>query len=193
MAKRTYPPAPKPERHPQPLRVLDGVGAWTTLTPELQAKLLSELSVGDWPQMVAYRCGCAPATIVAWLKKGCDPLAVEPYASFADAFLRKEADISAQLMTVIMDKALGRAERGDPDGPEPPDPGYCKWVLINRFQFLWRVDRETGKSGGLSVSEIVERHMLELSTDRADKARAILAQLPADAKAAARKEGFLLT
>lgn len=163
---------------------MDGAGKYTALTPKLRANLLAQLAVGDFPQMAAYRAGCAPTTLHKWLCMGCDPVGVEPYVSFTADFIKVEAELSAKLMNVVLGHALGVSEEGNPD--------HCKWLLLNRFQFLWKVDRESNKIGGLSVSEVVERHMLEQSAERREQAKAIIARLPEDAKAGARKKGFLV-
>lgn len=163
---------------------MDGAGKYTALTPKLRANLLAQLAVGDFPQMAAYRAGCSPQTLHKWLCQGCDPVGVEPYVSFTAEFIKVEADLSARLMGVVMDHAMGVENAGNAD--------HCKWLLLNRFQFLWKVDKESGRIGGISVSEVVERHLLEASASRREQAKAIIARLPEEAKQSARKGGFLV-
>jgi hypothetical protein len=168
---------------PQPAKVLDGNNRQTMLTPEVLAKLKKELAVGDFPSMAAYRAGVSPQTMFGWISKGCQPDAVEPYSTLVGELVLIEAELSARMMRIIMDSADGFGE-GSPD--------QAKWVLTNRFRYLWAVDRETGKNGGKCISEEVERHIDMHDSGRRERARAIIASLPQDTKSAARKDGFLL-
>jgi hypothetical protein len=187
------PPKPKPKqphRHAVGSSIMDGNGYPTALSPELHERMLVELRVGDWPQMAAIRANVAPRSMLRWLHEGSGPYAVEPYKRFADAFILEEAKISGRLMKIIWDEMEGNGvptERGE----RPPNAELAKWMLMTRFRFLWAIDKE-GRQGGLSVAEAVERHLETIEVGRAEKARAILSQLPAEAKQAARREGFLL-
>jgi hypothetical protein len=54
-----------------------------------------------------------------------------------------------------------------------------------------KVER-TGKTNGVTVAEVAEQAIGRFSEERREKARAIIAQLSSEARASARKEGFLL-
>jgi hypothetical protein len=179
----------KPHRHAVGSSVMDGNGHPTALTPERHARLIAELEVGDWPAMAAIRADCAPRTVVSWLERGLEPGAVEPYATFALEFVKVEARLCGQLTSVVMDAALGR---GKPKkASRNQDPIWAFKLLESRFRFLWRVD-ERGNMGGTSVTELVLAAVDKMDASRADKARALLKQLPELAKQEARKEGFQL-
>jgi hypothetical protein len=165
--------------------VLDGAGNWTKLTPAVLAKLKTELEVGDWPAMAAYRAGVSPNSLQNWIVQGCSLVAVEPYAELVGMVVQVEAKISGKLMKVVMDAALGL-------GGDDEDPEQAKWLLMRRFHFLWAIDKDTGRCGGISLTEAVERELSKLDTNRREAARKIIAALPAEAKASARKDGFLL-
>lgn len=188
MPRKVKPPK-KPHRHSVGSSVMDGNGHVTALTPERHARLIAELEVGDWPTMAAIRADCSPSTVLSWLERGLEPAAVEPYASFALAFVQVEARLCGQLTQVVMDHALGR---GKPKkGSRNADPNWAWKVLESRFRFLWRVDAK-GNLGGQSVTELVLDAVAKMDAARAEKAREIVKQLPPTALEAARKEGFQL-
>lgn len=171
---------------------VDGNGRPTNLTPELQQAIIRDmLEHGDWPSMTAYRCGVSPNTVMNWLVRGSDPYAVEPYLGFVAAFVGAEAIIHGQLLAVIVDAALGR-QRERAEGAPVPKPEWAAWLLHKRWAYLWSLDKETGKSKGVTVAEVVDQTLAKFSEARRDKAKAIIAQLSQEARASARKEGFLL-
>ena len=92
-------------------------------------------------------------------------------------------------MRIILDDACGVEL---PEGAPRPNVESAKWLLINRFRWLWQIDKITGKGGGMAVSEVVEGLLLAADSERREQAKKILDQLPAEAKAGARKGGFLL-
>lgn len=186
------PKAAETHRHNVESRVLDGASNWTSCTPGLLERFEVELNVGDWPEMAAYRCGISPNTYRNWIVQGCSLVAVEPYATFVGMVVRVEAQLSGKLMGVIMDAALGRLPGWSEGDPPRPSPEQAKWLLCNRFRYLWLVDKETGRAGGTSMTELVETELLKLDQNRREAARKIIAALPAEAKASARKDGFLL-
>lgn len=169
---------------------MDGNGRYTLLSPAIIDRFRAELEVGDWPQMAAYRVGIAPTTLKQWVWKGCELPAIEPYATLVAMMVEVEAKLSGALLTVLMDDALGR-KYYDSDEARP-NPDTARWLLLNRFRFLWGVDKESGKSGGVSITEAVERRLEEIDVTRRERAREILKKLPDADKQAARKEGFLL-
>jgi hypothetical protein len=165
-------------------KVLDGNNRQTALTPEVMARLCKELAVGDWPTMAAYRAQVSPSTMFNWLRMGCLPDAVEPYTTLVSALIAIEAELHGRMFSIIM------AHTSDKDADGSPE--QAKWVLHNRFRYLWAVDKESGKSGGRTISEAIDALTFEHDEVRREKARAIIAALPNDAKQLARKEGFLV-
>lgn len=171
---------------------VDGNGHATNLTPELQEQIIADmLQHGDWPSMTAYRCGVSPHTLEAWLVRGADPYAVEPYRGFVAAFVGAEALIHGQLVKIIMDDALGRGAP-PPEGQRRPSPAWAAWLLQHRWAYLWAISRETGRTNGVTVAQVVDETLARFSEERRGKAKAIIAQLSQEARASARKEGFLL-
>ena len=171
---------------------VDGNGRPTNLTPELQDAIIADMLLhGDWPSMTAYRCGISPVTVESWLVRGADPYAVEPYRGFVAAFVSAEAQIHGQLLQVIVDEALGR---GNPpaQGQRAKSAAWAAWLLQHRWGYLWRLNKDTGRSNGTTVAEVVDQTLARFSEDRRGKAKAIIAQLSQEARASARKEGFLL-
>lgn len=185
------PPPPSPHRHAVGSSVMDGNGYPTALTPERHARLIAELEVGDWPAMAAIRAGCSPRSVERWVREGCRPAAVEPYASFAADFVAVEARLCGQLTAIIVNHALGRIEEdADPDEKKPRgSPFWAERFLERRFRFLWTVDNE-GKSGGISVTELVVGAIEQSDAERSQKARALLSELHEELKAKARRDGF---
>lgn len=178
------PPPKRPHRHSVGSSVMDGNGYPTALTPARHAKLIEELKVGDWPAMAAIRAEVSPRSMERWVVTGCDPVAVEPYKSFASEFVRVEAALSGEMMGIILAHARRKAGK-----PTNGDPFWARWVLENRFRFLWAIDKE-GKAGGVSVLQVVVEAIEKLDVTRTEKARALLRQLTDSQKDAARKEGF---
>lgn len=180
--------------------VLDGNGKPTNLTPAVHEAIIADMqSHADWPAMTAYRCGVSPTTLERWVATGADPYAVEPYRSFVAEFVAAEAVVHGRLIAVILDAALGQGEPEmpfDPEDPMPrkprPKPEWAAWLLQKRWGFLWNVSKETGKTNGVTVAEVVELSINKFTAERREKARGIIAKLSSEARAEARKEGFLL-
>lgn len=171
---------------------VDGNGRPTNLTDEIRDAFVADmLKHGDWPSMTAYRVGVSPNTVDGWLVKGADPYAVEPYRSFAAAFVQAEAQIHGQLLKVIMDDALGRGEPAA-EGQRKPSASWAAWLLMHRWGYLWRINKETGMTNGVTVAQVVDQTLAKFSAGRREAAQKIIAQLSQEAKASARKEGFLL-
>lgn len=177
----------------QPLvkRVPDDLGRFTALTPEVEKRFLSELAKGDWPQLAAFRSGISPKSIKRWLDKGLEECAIEPYASFAAAVVKLEADLAGKLIEVIMADALGETPSPD-EGKRRPNVMTAQWLLQNRFRFFWGTKDGVVSPAAISITEHVEQRMSVLDEAKREKARKILAALPSEARAAARKDGFLL-
>jgi hypothetical protein len=172
--------------------VTDGNGRPTNLTPDVHAAFMADMREhADWPAMTAYRVGVSPVTAESWLVRGVDPYAVEPYRSFAADFVSVESEIHGRLLEVILNAALGRTKKG-PKGKVGPNPAWAAWLLQHRWGYLWRLDKDTGKTRGVTVAEVVDRALARVSEERRDKARAIIAELSQEARAKARAEGFML-
>jgi hypothetical protein len=179
---------------------VDGNGRPTNLTPEVHAAFIADMRThGDWPAMTAYRCGVSPVTVESWVTRGADPYAVEPYRSFVADFVSAEAEIHGKLLKVILDEALGTPK--PPKEPDPmrtavpdraPSPAWAAWLLQHRWGYLWRLNKDTGKTNGVTVAEVADQALAKFSEERRDKARAIIAKLSSEARASARKDGFLL-
>jgi hypothetical protein len=178
-----------PHRHAIGSSVMDGNGHPTALTPARHKRLITELQVGDWPAMAAIRADCSPRTVERWVVMGCDPVAVEPYRSFAAEFVKVEANLCGEMMGIILADARG-AKKGK-DTHYRANVETAIWVLQNRFRFLWAIDRE-GKQGGVSVVEIVFDAMNKMDEGRAREARELLKNMNEDQKRAAREKGFLV-
>lgn len=170
--------------------VMDGNGHQTALTPSRHKRLIAELEVGDWPALAALRADVAPTTLYRWVRMGCEPAAVEPYASFAASFVKVEATIAGEMMAIVMAAARGGVERLK-KGARRPDPEMAIWVLQNRFRFLWRIDKD-GNQGGVSVLQTVIDAVAANDNAMREQAKAILATIPEATKQEARKKGFLL-
>lgn len=187
---RKPPATRKSHRHGVGSSVMDGNGYPTALTPARARALITELEVGDWPAMAAIRADVAPTSLYRWVKLGCEPAAVEPYASFAAEFCKVEARIAGEMMAIVMAAARGGVRRLKKD-ERRPDPELAIWVLQNRFRYLWRIDKD-GNQGGISVLETVIEAVAANDNAMREKAQAILAALPEATKQEARKKGFLL-
>lgn len=170
-------------------RVPDDMGNFTALTPEVKERFLSELAKGDWPIYAAFRAGIAPKSVKRWLDKGLEEAAIEPYASFAADVIRCEAELAGQLIKVVMDDALGKTAP-PAEGMRRPNPDRAIWMLQSRFKALWGKDGAPGAAVG--IAEYAERQLSTLDEAKREKAKKILAALPSDARAQARKDGFLL-
>lgn len=183
------PPPKRPHRHAIGSSVMDDNGNVTALTPHRHERLIEELKRGDWPALAAIRADCSPRTVERWVVMGCDPVAVEPYRSFASAFVKVEAELAGEMMGIILAHARG-GKRPKGDGYRP-DLDAAIWVLQNRFRYLWALDKE-GKQGGVSVVEIVFDAMGKMDEERAKKARELLKAMTDDQKRNAREKGFLV-
>jgi hypothetical protein len=173
-------------------QVPDDLGHYTSLTPEVHQRVLKELKVGDWPGLAAYRARVSAKSIKRWIDKGLEDVPIEPYASFAADCIEVESEIAGRLMRVILDDAMG--ETPEPlEGMRRPNVESAKWLLERRFRFFWGKTAEGQPCpGAVSIVETVERQMMALDEGKRDKARKILAALPNEARAQARKDGFLL-
>jgi hypothetical protein len=170
-------------------RVVDDAGHFTALTPEVHARFLDELAKGDWPIYAAFRAGIAPKSVKRWLDKGLEEAAIEPYATFAADVIRCEAEVAGQLIQVVMNDALGKTPPAA-EGMRRPNVQTAIWMLQSRFKALWGKDGAPGAAVG--ITEYAEKQLAMLDDAKREKAKKILAALPNDARAAARKEGFLL-
>lgn len=173
-------------------RVPDDAGRFTALTPHVQDVFLAELAKGDWPQLAAFRAGISPKSVQRWIAKGTEDIAIEPYASFVAEVVKVEADIAGKLTKIILDDALGLTEWTPDCGRPRPNVESAKWLLQNRFRFFWGTKDGTIPGAAVSIAETVERQVAGVDEAKRDKARKILAALPSEARANARKEGFLL-
>jgi hypothetical protein len=169
---------------------VDDLGNHTALTPAVQERFLVELRKGDWPQLAAFRAGIAPRSVQRWLSKGLEEAAIEPYASFAVAVVQCESELAGKLIEVIVDDALGRTPEPE-EGMRRPNVMTAQWLLEKRFRFFWGTKTEPS-AAAISITEHVEKTMAQLDEGKREKARKILAALPAEARAEARKDGFLL-
>lgn len=172
-------------------RVPDDLGNFTALTPAVQQKFLDELAKGDWPQLAAFRAGIAPKSVKRWLDKGLEECAIEPYASFAAAVVMLEAELAGKLVKVVMDDALGIGALPD-KSMRAPNVQTAQWMLQNRFRFYWGTKDGLVSPAAISIAETVERQVSTLDEGKREAARKILAALPNEARAEARKKGFLL-
>lgn len=142
--------------------------------------------------MVALRNKMSPGTLMQWVFRGLDESAPKAYRDFAEAFVTTEAEISGQLVQIVMDSAMGRRRKPTAESEfEAPSVDDAKWMLVMRFQFLWRQQKD-GSMGGKSCAEVVSERIVQLETSRRDQVRRILAQLPEAAKKAARQEGYMV-
>lgn len=173
-------------------RVPDDLGHFTALTPEVHQRLLVELRVGDWPQLAAYRARVSAKSVKRWLDKGLEDCAVEPYSSFAADVVQLEAELAGKLMQVIMDDALGKTQWSPDCGRPRPNVATAQWLLQNRFRFFWGTKDGAIAPAGMGIVELVERQTAMLDEGKRDQARKILAALPTEARAEARKKGFLI-
>lgn len=172
-------------------RVPDDLGNFTALTPAVHERVIEELAKGDWPSLAAFRAGVAPKSVQRWISKGLEEAAIEPYASFAADVVRQEAELAGRLCEVIMKDALGQlppVERGE----RGPNVESAKWLLQVRFRFFWGSKDGQSVPSAIGVAEFVERTIATVDERRRDAAKRILAALPQEARANARKEGFVL-
>lgn len=172
-------------------RVPDDMGNFTALTPAVQQRFLDELAKGDWPQLAAFRAGISPKSVKRWLDKGLEEAAVEPYASFAAAVVMLEAQLAGKLIEVIVNDALGTTPTPD-EGRTKPNVLSAQWLLNNRYRFFWGTKDGVVPPAAISIAEHIERQSSALDASKRDAVKKILAKLPADARADARKEGFVL-
>ncbi len=173
-------------------RQVDDLGRHTALTPEVQQRFLTELEKGDWPQLAAFRAGISPKSVKRWIDKGLEEAAIEPYASFAAAVVKLEAELAGKLIEVIVADALGETPEPD-EGMRRPNVMSAQWLLQTRYRFFWGVAKDgVASPGAVSIAETVERQMATLDGPKREQAKKILESLPAETKAEARKKGFLL-
>jgi hypothetical protein len=181
-------------------RAVDGAGNFTALTPEVHERLLAELKKCDWPQTACYRAKVSPTSFKRWIDKGLDEYAVDPYDRFAADVIACEADLMGELMEIVLDDARGTVPIPCDETPvlvhgkvltRRPNADRAVWILQHRFRFYWS-PKPDGSYAALSISEHVDARLSAMDEDKRAKAREILAKLPSEAKADARKKGFLL-
>ncbi len=173
-------------------RQVDDAGNHTALTPDVHKRFIAELAKGDWPQLAAFRAGVAPKSIHRWISKGLEEAAIEPYASFAADVVKAEADLAGRIIQVVVEDALGTSTWHPDCGTPKPNVQSAIWLLQNRFRFFWGTKDGTVAPAAVSITEAVEKQMASLDESKRDKARKLLAMLPAEARASARKDGFVL-
>ena len=161
--------------------ILDQAGNRTVLTPTVVESLLNETRKGRWPQMAAVRSGVDPRTLAKWLERGVGDDAIEPYKSFAQAFLLAEAEFVVEMEDVLINNAKGELDY-QPGKPRP-NPETARYLLERRMGILW---------GGKAMSglEVVARS----EGRRAVRQKAIefLDSLSEADKARARSRGIML-
>jgi hypothetical protein len=83
----------------------------TKLTPELQASIVADLNTGLFASQVALKNGVHPETIQIWVSKGLESDAAEPYASFAEAYIKADIHVEQQCLAVIRSGAENKKFR----------------------------------------------------------------------------------
>jgi hypothetical protein len=146
--------------------------------------LVEQVRAGRWPELAAVRCGLDPRTLLKWIERGIDEVAIEPYRSFAARFLLAEADYAADLEDVLTARALGK-EPPRAVGMPRPDPEVARYLLERRMPSLWGA-----KASGLSALDVVVKS--ESKRALRQKALAFLEGLTADDRQRARAAGMVL-
>ena len=99
---------PVDQRAKMPPRVSNLHGSETILTPELQEKILSWISKGNYIETSVAACGIAKQTFHQWLKKGA--LGQEPYKGFSDAVQKARSECEADAVGTIRDQKAWQAK-----------------------------------------------------------------------------------
>ena len=75
------------------------------LTPELARRLVEGVESGLFDQQNALRCGVDVTTLKSWVFRGLDEEAVEPFRSFAEAYITAAIALEARLLQIVRQAA----------------------------------------------------------------------------------------
>jgi len=128
------------------------MGRPTKLTPTSHDRIVQALRAGNYREPAARAAGIAPSTFYAWLERGAAERPDSPYARFAEAVQRAEAEAEVFAVAVIR-QAMPEDWRAAVSHLERRHPG--RWRRRNSTEL-------TGKDGG-PIATTTEHHF-DLST-----------------------------
>jgi hypothetical protein len=105
-------------------------GRPTSLTPEVQATIVEHVRAGNYRSVAAAAAGVHRNRLAEWEKRG--ESGEEPYAGFACALQKAEAEAEVELLAEI------RAAQSGTPGVSAADLWTTKaWILERRFAARW--------------------------------------------------------
>lgn len=139
-------------------------GPKTSLTPEMQQRIVDAITAGNYLDTAASYAGIARSTLHDWLKRGRAKEAEEPFASFVAAVDEAMGKAETRFVALIAEAAKTTWTAG-------------AWWLERRYPERWgRRDRveHTGKDGGPievkgSPAEVARLKVDELAKRRKQK------------------------
>lgn len=75
------------------------------LTPQLAERLVDSVGTCLFDQQIALKHGIDVSTLKSWVERGIDEEAVEPYRSFAEAYIRASIDLEERLLQKVLSAA----------------------------------------------------------------------------------------
>lgn len=75
------------------------------LTPELASGIVADVESCLFDQQLALKHGVDVSTLKSWVERGLDEEAVEPFRSFAEAYIRASIDLEERLLDVVRSAA----------------------------------------------------------------------------------------
>jgi hypothetical protein len=124
------------------------MGRPTKLTPSCQDRIIQALRAGNHREPAARAAGIAPSTFYAWLERGAADPPDSPYAGFAEAVQRAEAEAEVYAVAVIR-QAMSEDWRAAVSYLERRHPG--RWRRQSSTEL-------TGKDGG-PIKTSSEHHL----------------------------------
>jgi transposase len=122
----------------------------TKLTPEMQAKIVAAIQIGNYPEIAALAAGISQKTFYRWMAEGEDKPAGHPLRSFFDDVRKAKASAEIQKIVVIA-KAANESWQAAAWWLERTRP--------DRFSLRTRVAHEGAVSIGLEDIDVLRKSM----------------------------------
>ena len=122
------------------------LGRPTLLTPERQEIIIETLRGGGYAEAAIKRAGIGHSTYYEWLQKG--EAGDQPYADFADAVKKAEADAETRAVATVLAVAFGAPAQYDAQGNQIREEEKRNWQAAMTY-----LERRYADRWGRRVSE----------------------------------------
>jgi transposase-like protein len=147
----------------------------TKLTPAMQEAIIADVATGLFAAQIAVKNGIHPDSLYDWIRKGLQPDAKEPWASFAMAYVAADTAIEQQCLAVIRSGAVDkkyrktkRVVRAAKDSTDPEVTTETEWKCGDWRAMAWFAERKWPTRYGTVAPNYVAKNELPLQQLLAD-------------------------